>query len=257
MTAFAQRYGPWALVAGASEGIGAAFASALAERGLDLVLVARRPEPLAELAARLPTRTVTVPTDLSAAGATEILARATDGHDIGLVVANAAYSPTGAFLTIDPQRSLRALDLNCRMPLLLAHHYLPAMSARGRGGLIIVSSLAGQQGSPGIATYAATKAFGAVLAEGLWAELRGAGVDVLACVAGAVATPGLARTKPHRAPGTVPPAAVAAAALRALGRRPRTVPGRLARVSANVVARLLPRRASIHIIGRASRDLLP
>jgi hypothetical protein len=256
VTPFARRYGPWALVAGGSEGIGAAFAAALAERGLDLVLVARRSGPLDELAARLPARTRTVAADLSAADAAGTVARATGGLEIGLVVANAAYAPTGAFLTTDPLRSLRVLDLNCRAPLLLAHHFLPAMSARGRGGLIIMSSLAGQQGSPGIATYAATKAFGAVLAEGLWAELRGSGVDVLACVAGAVATPGLARAKPRQAPGTVAPEAVAAAALRALGRRPRTVPGGVARVSAAVMSRLLPRRTAIHIIGRASCDLL-
>ena len=77
------------------------------------------------------------------------------------------------------------------------------MAARGRGGFIIMSSLAGQQGSPPITVYAATKAFGAVLAEGLWAELRGTGVDVLACVAGAVATPGLAGAKAKPAPGTL------------------------------------------------------
>lgn len=257
MTRFARRYGPWAVVAGASEGIGAAFATALARRGLDLVLVARRPGPLAELAERLPTRTVTVPMDLADADAVPTLAAVTEGREVGLVVANAAYSPTGAFVATDPARSLRALGLNCRTPLLLAHHYLPAMAARGRGGMVILSSLAGLQGSPGIATYAATKAFGTVLAEGLWAELRGAGVDVLACVAGAVATPGLARRKPGRAPGTVPPEAVAAAALSALGRRPRTVPGGVARLSAAVMSRLLPRRTAIQVIARASRDLLP
>jgi hypothetical protein len=82
-------------------------------------------------------------------------------------------------------------------------------------------------------------------------------VDVLACVAGAVATPGLARRKPGRAPGTVPPEAVAAAALSALGRRPRTVPGGVARVSAAVMSRLLPRPTAIQVIARASRDLLP
>jgi hypothetical protein len=129
------------------------------------------------------------------------------------------------------------------------------MAARGRGGLIIMSSLAGQQGSPGIATYAATKAFGTVLAEGLWAELRPAGVDVLACMAGAVATPNLARAKATRAPGTVTPEAVVGAALRALGRRPRTVPGGVSRLSAAVMSRLLPRRTAIHVIARASRDL--
>jgi short-subunit dehydrogenase len=254
---FARRYGRWALVAGASEGIGAAFATSLAGRGLDLVLVARRAAPLAELAARLPTRTLTVPLDLAAAGALPALVGAIGDREVGLVVVNAADSPAGAFLAIDPGRTLRVLDLNCRTPVLLAHHFLPAMVARGRGGMIIMSSLAGQQGSPGLSAYAASKAFGAVLAEGLWAELRGTGVDVLACVAGAVATPGLARTKPRRAPGTVTPEVVAAAALRALGRRPRTVPGGLARVAAAVLARLLPKAAAIQVIGRASRDLRP
>ena len=131
------------------------------------------------------------------------------------------------------------------------------MAERGRGGFIVMSSLAGQQGSPPISVYAATKAFGAVLAEGLWAELRGSGVDVLACVAGAVETPGLAGAKPRRAPGTLAPEQVVAAALRGLGRGPRVVPGALMKVSAAVMSRLLPRRAAIAMISRASRDLAP
>lgn len=219
------------------------------------MLVAHRPGPLADLARRLPVATVTVSADLAEPGAVEEVATATDGLEIGLVVANAADAPSGAFLVTDPCRTQRAVDLNCRTPLLLAHTYLPAMAARRRGGFVVVSSLAGLPGSPGLATYAATKAFGAILAEGLWAELRDTGVDVLACVAGAVATPGLSRRKERRAPGTVPPDVVAAAALRALGRRPRTVPGGVVRVSAAVMSRLLPRRAAIAIIARASRDL--
>lgn len=257
VTAFARRYGPWALVAGGSEGIGAAFARALAERGLDLILVARRAAPLARLAALLPTRTVTIATDLAGDDAVPALMRATTGREVGLVVANAAYAPTGAFLATDRQSSLRALSLNCRTPVLLAHQFLPAMVARGCGGLIVVSSLAGMQGSPGLATYAATKAFGTVLAEGLWGELRGSGVDVLACVAGAVATPDLAKAKPGRAPGTVTPDVVAAAALRALGRRPRSVPGGVARVASAVMSRLVPRSVAIRVMGNASRDLSP
>jgi short-subunit dehydrogenase len=120
-----------------------------------------------------------------------------------------------------------------------------------------MSSLAGQQGSPGIAAYAATKAFGTILAEGLWAELRGTGVDVLACLAGAVSTPNLAAAKPKRAPGTRTPEQVAAAALAALGRGPRVVPGPLMRVSSAVMSRLLPRRTAISVIARASADLTP
>ena len=104
---------------------------------------------------------------------------------------------------------------------------------------------------------AATKAFGAVLAEGLWAELRGAGVDVLACVTGAVATPGLSATMRRHAPGTIDPDQVAEAALRALGRGPRTVPGAVSRLSATLMSRVFPRRAAIALMASASRDLTP
>src|SRR5438477_5287781 len=260
-----ERYGPWAVVAGASEGIGAAFATALANENLDLVLVARRSEPLARLAAALPVRTVTVCADL-AEGVAPVLA-ATADLEVGLVVCNAAYSPIGPFLDSDPADTRRALDLNCAAPLALAHGYLPAMAARGRGGFVLMSSLAGQQGSPGLAVYAATKAFDVVLAEGLWGELREHGVDVLTAVAGAVSTPGLARSTGRarasgvsakgRAPGTVTPDEVVAAALGALQRRrPRTVPGRLMKVSSALMARLLPRRTAIGVMRRANTAIL-
>ncbi|MFB9235753.1 SDR family NAD(P)-dependent oxidoreductase [Plantactinospora siamensis] len=252
---FAARYGPWALVAGASEGLGAAFARQLAERGLNLILVARRSEPLAELAGRLPTRAEPVAADLGTADGLRRVTEAARGREVGLVVANAAYAPIGRFADLDPEQTRRAVDLNCRAPLELAHHFLPPMLARRRGGLIIMSSLAGLQGAPPISVYAATKAFGTILAEGLWAELRGTGVDVLACVAGAVATPNLAGAKGRPAPGTRTPDQVAAAALRGLGHGPRVVPGLGMRLSAAVLSRLLPRRAAISVMARASADV--
>jgi short-subunit dehydrogenase len=255
-TGFAQRYGRWALIAGASEGIGAAFARALAVRGLDLVLVARRPEPLADLAAELPTRAVTVAADLATPDGLDAVIAATEDREVGLVVANAAYAPVGRFVDLDLADLERVLAVNCAAPLRLARHYLPAMVARARGGLVVMSSLTGLQGSPGLATYAATKAFGAVLAEGLWAEVRGSGVEVISCVAGPVATPGLARAIQRQAPGTVAPEVVVEASLRALGRQPRIVPGALMRVSTQVMARLLPRRAAIALMDGASRGVL-
>ena len=254
---FLARYGPWALVAGASEGLGAAFAERLAGLGLNLILVARRPEPLAAMAAALPTRTITVSADLATMDGLRKVSDATAGLDVGLVVANAAYSPIGRFIDMDPEQTNLALDLNCRAPLELAHRFLPTMASRRRGGFIIMSSLAGMQGSPPISVYAATKAFGAILAEGLWAELRGTGVDVLTCVAGAVATPGLAGAKSRPAPGTQSAQQVAEAALHALGRGPRVTPGLTMRLSSAVMSRLLPRRAAIAVIARASRDLTP
>jgi len=253
------RYGPWTVVAGASEGIGAAFATALARSGLNIVLAARRPDPLDTLAAKLATeygvQTRAVVADLATSAGVDALTDACTGVEIGLVVVNAAFAPIGRFLDRDEADLLRSVELNCGAPVLLARRFLPAMVGRRRGGLVIMSSLAGQQGSPGIATYAATKAFGAVLAEGLWAELRGSGVDVVACVAGAVLTPGLAQAKQRRAPGTVTADAVAEVALRSLGRGPRAVPGSLMKVSSVVMSRVMPKRAAIALIGKASSDL--
>jgi hypothetical protein len=245
------------VVAGASEGLGAAFATELAGRGLKLILAARRADVLAALADRLPTETVPVVADLATEAGLAAVAEAAADREVGLVVANAAYSPIGAFITLDASQSDRAVRLNCAAPVQLAHAFLPAMASRRRGGMVIMSSLAGQQGSPPITVYAATKAFGAILAEGLWAELRPHGVDVLACIAGAVATPGLANASAKPAPGTLPPARVVAAALRGLGRGPRVVPGATMRMSSVLMSRLLPRRAAIAIISRASRDLTP
>jgi short-subunit dehydrogenase len=251
---FLSRYGPWALVAGASEGIGAAFAHALADRGLSVVLVARRPGPLAELAAALPTPTLTVAADLSTVEGLATLDAATADREVGLLVCNAGYALGGPLLDAPEADLLRVVDTNVRAPLLLARRYAPAMVRRGRGGLVVVSSLAGQQGTARLATYAASKAFGTVLAEGLWAELRPAGVHVLACLAGAVSTPGYDAAMARPAPGTVAPAVVAEAALRALGRRPHAVPGALMRVSAPVLARL-PRRAAIGLMSRSYRGV--
>jgi uncharacterized protein len=261
VTGFRGRYGPWALIAGASEGLGAAFAAEAAARGLDLVLVARRPSPLAETADRLRARfgvqVRTVAADLGEpATHTEVLPAATAGLQVGLVVANAACAPVGPFLDLDDDAVLRVLRVNASAPVQLARRYLPPMVGRGRGGFVLVSSAAGLQGSPGLATYAASKAFGRVLAEGLWAELRPHGVHVLACVAGAVQTPGLARAAAGRAPGTVSAARVAVETYRGLGRGPVLVPGRFMRVATGVL-RLLPRRAAVALMGRASSGLTP
>ncbi|WP_020519029.1 SDR family NAD(P)-dependent oxidoreductase [Catelliglobosispora koreensis] len=250
------KYGPWALVAGASEGIGAAFAKSLAAQGTKLILVARRPGPLKDLAAQLDVETRAVTADLSTDDGLETVFAAAQGHEVGLVVANAAISSLGQFTQVSTEELDQILALNCRAPMLLARHFLPPMYERGQGGLIVMSSLAGQQGSPGLATYAASKAFGAILAEGLWAEARRHGVDVLTCVPGAVETPGLATASKGRAPGTVSPDVVVQAALKALGRKPRTVPGAMMRFSAQLMTRLLPKKTAINTIAKASGDVL-
>jgi short-subunit dehydrogenase len=260
---FRSRYGPWALVAGASEGLGAEFARQLAAKGLHIVAVARRQALLEQLARELETehgvevRPVSI--DLADPGAAAALLERTRDLEVGLVVYNAALSPIGPFLERDLDEKLRVLDVNCRTPLILAHEFGRAMAARGRGGLLLVSSMSALQGSPLVATYAATKAFDLVLGEGLWEELRGHGVDVLAFCAGATRTPNYEASRPEKvprfAPAAMEPAAVAAEALACLGKTPSAIAGRGNRLASFFMHRLLPRRMAVEIMGRATRSM--
>ena len=262
MTLFREHYGPWALIAGASVGLGEAFARQLAGHGLNLLLIARGQAALESLAA-----------DLQAAHGIEVRVLAADlarpdlqtalqdfatGLEVGLLVYNAAASAIGPFLNHPVEDHLRVLDVNCRGPIVLAHHFGRAMVERKRGGIVLMTSTAGSQGGPWIASYAASKAFNLLLAEALWDELLASGVHVIACRAGATRTPGYAASKPR--PSKVPlldPNFVAERTLAALGRGPSVVPGAFYRFSAFVMDRLLPRRMAIRIMGRATRKLYP
>jgi short-subunit dehydrogenase len=262
---FAEKYGPWALVAGASEGLGAAFATELAGRGLSLLLVARRAEPLESLARSLrEAHRVEVKTAAIDLGDEDVLAQiraASAGLEVGLLVYNAAYSEIGAFLDQSVESKLKTLAVNCRAPLLLADELGRAMVARGRGGILLMSSLAGYQGSALVSVYAATKAFNTVLGEGLWDELRRHGVSVVPFIAGATTTPNFLRSEPRlhqagifRAP-VMSPEAVAREGLDSLGRGPYAVAGRANRVAHFLMERFLGRRSRIEIIGRATRQM--
>jgi short-subunit dehydrogenase len=259
---FRDRYGPWALVAGASEGIGAAFAKELAARGLDVLLLARRVEPLEQLATTLRSahqrevRTASV--DLGAPSLLDDVRRAADGLEVGIVVYNAALSLIGPFLDHPIEEKLRVLDVNCRGPLVLADEFGRPMASRGRGGIVLMSSLAATQGTAYVAAYAATKAFNLILAEGLWYEFRERGVDVLACRAGATRTPAYERSNPQTSPAPMmDPEQVAAEALDALGKKPSMVPGNLNRALAFLIQRVLPRTAAVETMGKATRKMYP
>jgi short-subunit dehydrogenase len=191
---FRAKYGPWAVVAGASDGTGAAFAEELARRGVNVVLVARRGTLLDEVAARLDVETRVVVLDLSTDHAGAELAAATADLEVGLFIYNAGSDPRSLLLLDQSIDDLQALvRRNCTTALHGAHHFGRQMVERGRGGLLFVSSFAGWAGSAHIAVYGATKAFDTVLAEALWAEWRDRGVDVLALVLGATDTPTLRR----------------------------------------------------------------
>lgn len=264
---FGQRFGPWSLVAGAAEGLGAAFARSLARRGLNLVLIDRRSAPLEALAAELrdgagvEVRTLCL--DLAHPGLAQRLAQHTSDLEVGLAIYNAAFSVVQPFLDQPLSQHLRAVEVNCRGPLVLAHLFGPGMCARARGGLLLMASLAGLQGAPLLATYAASKAFNSVLAQSLFDELRACGVRVLACQAGATRTPGYLASATHRAgldqllAQEQEPEQVVHEALAALARGTQSVmtPGRGNRLAAALMKRLLPRRLATTVMGSATRRL--
>lgn len=255
------RYGKWALVCGASEGLGAAFSEELARHGMSVLMTARRPGLLEKTAEGIRTRTGaevrTRALDLSLPGFMQEIENAAEGLEIGILVCNAALAYTGAFLDADPGLYTRMIDLNCRANILLIHHFGSLMAARGRGGILVMSSMAGLQGAPYVAAYGATKAFLIVLAEGLSVELKGRGVDVTVCAPPAVRTPGyLSSTTPGaRSPVESEPEDVARAAVSALGRRSLVVPGAAARAASFFMRRLMPRRAAVAMLGRSTKAL--
>ena len=255
------RYGPLAIVAGASEGIGRAFAHALAEKGLDLLLIARRAEPLEAEAALLRrrhrVRVDTLPLDLGAPTVSARVEEALGGREVGLLVYNACYSAIGEFLDVPLEQKLQSVAVNCHGVLALTSLVAPRLAARGRGGILLMSSLAGFQGAAMVGTYAATKAFDTVLGESLYDELRPHGVDVLVCAAGATSTPGFeSQTPASKRASAMPmrPEAVAEAALAHLGDGPLFIPGAVNRFAALLFHLVGRRRASV-LMSQSTRAL--
>jgi short-subunit dehydrogenase len=263
VSSFVDRYGPWAVVAGASQGIGASFSRKLAARGVNLVLVARRAGPLEELAAGLrESHGIAVraqPLDLGSPDMVSGLHAATEDLDVGLLIYNAAYSPIGAFLDSEVEEHLKAVAVNVLGPLRASHYFGRRLVERGKGGMILMSSMSGFQGTAMVANYAATKAYDTILAEGLWYELGQRGVDVLACIAGATLTPSY-ESSTDRIPSSglarpMDPDDVTAQALRELGQRPSGVSGRRNRFASVLLNRLLGREAAIKMVSKETEHM--
>lgn len=228
-----------------------------------MVLVARRAAPLAALSEELERehgRDVRViPLDLGSEDAITGLHEATAGLDVGLVIYNAAYSPIGRFLDIDVGDHLKAVEVNVCGPLRVSHYFGRRLVERGKGGIILMSSMSSFQGTAMVANYAATKAYDTILAEGLWYELREHGVDVLACIAGATRTPSL-ESSTDRIPTRglarpMEPDEVTEQALGELGRRPRGVSGRRNRFASILLGRLLGREAAIEMVSKETERM--
>ncbi|MGV9414012.1 SDR family NAD(P)-dependent oxidoreductase [Nocardia sp. NPDC003693] len=258
---FADKYGPCALVVGAAIGLGAEFSRQLAAQGVDLILVSLEDDELAALAKELEAahgiRAQTVAGDITAPETLDRIELCAAGTEIGLVVYNAGLSICGEWLDTPLESHLKVLDVNVTGMYRVVHRYAAPMLERGRGGVILLSSMSGLLGTPMYASYASTKALTLHLAETLWEEWRSKGVDITAVIPGATETPGYRKDNPRdnrSTPDVMPVGPVVAAGLNALGKRPSVIPGRLNKFSGTLLTRLLPRRTAIGIMGRSMRS---
>jgi short-subunit dehydrogenase len=258
---FRERYGAWALVAGASDGIGEAFARGIAERGVNVLLLARREELLAQLAesirAEFGVEARPLVADLTAPDLDVRVEAATRGLEVGLLVYNAgAVHGVGSFHEQPLAHATKLIALNCTGPVLLAHRLGSAMRARKRGGIVLVTSMVALSGSAHVAAYAATKSFDWILAQSLWHELQPHGVDAMAAVVGMTRTPSLLASHPSF-PAGVPamePAEVAPGALDFLGRGPVWFAGKANRAAAKALG-AVPRPQLIDTMSRLTASL--
>jgi len=257
------KYGSLALVAGASEGIGAAYAEYLAKEGIDLILVARRKEPLEQFAAMLKEKYQInadyICCDLASTNAAQELHSALQGKEINLLVYNAALSYIGPFEKNSIEHHNQIAQANMLTPLNLLQLFGSEMLNKGKGAIILMASLAGFQGSGFLSVYAASKAFDRVLAESLWYEWKDKGVDVIACCAGATATPNFIDTKPEKtsffAPRVQEPVEVVEECFKHLGKRPSFITGTGNKVASFIMQKLMPRKMAIMIMGDTTKKM--
>jgi len=260
---FTSRYGPTAVVTGSGRGIGYGYANALARRGLDLLLTDVDAEALHAAAQRLREstgRSVSVlVVDMKEPDAAEALARAAEGLDVGLLVCNHLMTiQQGRFLDADPTLYRDEIGVNVCAYVELANRFGRRLQARGRGGIILMSSMTGVVGSPYVTTYGASKAFVLALGSGLGYELRNSGVDVLTLVTGAVNTESYRMVEEEQS-STFPPMDVdefAELALGALGSKRVATPGRKNAIISAILGRVLPRGVALSLMGGTLEKLM-
>lgn len=265
MSDFAARYGPWAVIAGGSEGVGASFAHQLAARGLNLVLLARKPGPLEETAAAVRAahgvEVLTLALDLTRDDMLDAIRAVTDPLEVGTLIYNAGAA-SGPVALIDQlaEAALANIRVNVIGQTLLAQHFARGMVARGRGAIVLVGSLGAIAGCKNLAVYAAVKSFTQTFAEGLWAEMKPHGVDASALMIGRTRTPALERTVLHDNTGvaTAEPDDVVAFALANLAEGPVLVPPE--HQASFAAMRAMPRRKAVEIMTRSlepqTKDLM-
>lgn len=253
---FRARYGPWALITGAGNGIGKALATQVAANGINVILVARKENRLQAVADDLRQRhhvqTMVIAADLSGSDTVGHLEDSIRGLDIGLVILAAGFGTTAAFAEAPLTGELEMIAVNITAVTRLAHTFARRLRTRGRGGIVLFGSIVGWQGVPGQATYAATKAYVQNLAEGLHHELAPQGIDVLSVAPGPVHTGFEARAGVTMKSATTPDV-VARAAVAALGRRTTVVPGLRGKFLTTALS-TLPRALRIRILAAIIRS---
>ena len=258
-----EKYGSKALIAGASEGIGAAYAEYLAKEGLSLCLVARREVPLKKFAVSLSEKYVVkvkyLVCDLSDEKAAGEVISFTSDEEPDIMIYNAALSHIGSFEKQPVEDHCQAAQVNMLTPLRLVHHFGNMMLEKERGAIVLMSSLAGLQGSGYLAGYAAGKAFNRILAESLWYEWKERGVDIMACCAGATSTPGYINSAPAKAnlfaPAVQDPGKLVRECFSKLGNKPSFITGRGNRIASFFMHRILPRKMAVMIMGSNTRKM--
>lgn len=243
-------YGPWAIVTGATSGIGLELARQLASAGLNLVLNARNENRLrqveTELKAAYAIKTKAITADVAEPEGLDRLIQATRDLNVGLLVASAGYGTSGLFVDASLHQEINMLRVNCEALLSLTHYYSQRFAAQKRGGIILLSSLVAFQGVPYAAHYAATKAYVQSLAEALAVELKPCGVDILAAAPGPVSSGFEARAN-MKMDGALTPEQVGVPILKALGRQTTVLPGLLTKVLTYSL-RTVPRWAKVRIM---------
>jgi uncharacterized protein len=249
------RYGPWAVIAGGSEGIGAEIGNVLAASGINVCMVARNAGALQHQADHLRTTfgvdVVAQPLDLSDPGAVEAMIALTEPYEVGFYAHVASYAPLDRYLDTSPRRHEQALRVNVVSAHQLTYHFSTLMSQRGRGGIVLCSSMASLSPFPNNAQYAADKAYVRMLGEALWFELRAQGIDVLTLTISEVSTPALLRSGSKlQGKGTLTPRQVVDEAFAHLGKKPGIVTGRRNRVLAFAGQHLVPKRVMMSVLAK-------
>jgi uncharacterized protein len=224
-----QKYGEWALITGASSGIGKEFAFRLAEEKINLVLIARRKDRLQVIADELiglhGVRVVTAQIDLCEDKFIEKLIPVVEDKNIGILINNAGFGSNGYFVNADSNHEADMVKVNCLAPTILTHYFVPKMIENKRGAIIFLGSVVAFQPTPFMATYAASKAFNLLLGEALWYELKQHNIDVLSLNPGGTDTEfqRIANSSSGPVPRSVEQ--VVNTALNALGKKPSVVDG--------------------------------